>query len=146
MKNKGARGIRKHVFIVINAESRVSRFDLDQSPDMPDALVTAQAAAQIPLIRYSFETLELLRASFDGWRREIRLAAADDPNPAYTPDAEFILIDINLQAVRDPLERKMLLETPTTLSLSDAQVDLLVRTGGELLRQSEGFQRLMRDL
>lgn len=146
MKSLGVRGVRKHVFIVINAESRVSRFDLDQSPNMPDALVTAQAAAQIPLIRYSFETIELLRASFGRWRAEIRSAAASDPDPAYAPDAEFLLVNINLQAVRDPADRKALLETPTTLSLTDEQVDRLVRVGGELLRQSEGFQRLMQDL
>lgn len=146
MRNLGAHGIRKHVFIVINAESRVSRFDLDQSPNMPDALVTAQAAAQIPLIRYSFETIELLRASFDRWYAEIRTAAAGDPDPVYAPDAEFILININLQAVRDPAERKALLETPTTLNLTGEQVDRLVRVGGELLRESEGFKRLIRDL
>jgi NTE family protein len=146
MKSLGVRGVRKHVFIVINAESRVSRFDIDQSPSMPDALVTAQAAAQIPLIRYSFETLELLRASFERWRAEVSRAAAGESDPVYAPDADFILININLQAVRDPVERKALLEMQTTLSLTDEQVDRLLRVGGELLRESEGFQRLMRDL
>ena len=146
MKSLGVRGIRKHVFLVINAESRVNRFDIDQSPNLPDALVTAQAAAQIPLLRYSFETLELLRARFATWRQEIKNAAALDPDPVYAPDVEFILININLQSVRDPVERKALLEIPTNFSLNDEQVDHLLRVGGELLRQSEGFQRLMRDL
>ena len=76
----------------------------------------------------NFETIELLRSSFEGWARELS-ERRNEP-------VEFRLVDLYFDALTDPAERAYLRNLPTSLALDDEAVDRLRRAGRELLRSS----------
>ena len=59
------------------------------------------------------------------------------------PAIEVFLIDVAFDAIADPGERRYFTELPTTLSLSDEQVDRLREVSGKLLRESREYKRLL---
>jgi NTE family protein len=48
--------------------------------------------------------------------------------------------------VDDPDEREALMKIPTTMYLTDPQIDRLLLAASRLIRNDPEFQRLMRDL
>jgi len=69
--------------------------------------------------------------------------AADSP---FAPDADVYFINAGLSEVVDPDERLSLMRIPTTLYLTDLQIDRLLLAASRLIRNDPDFQRLMRDL
>ena len=59
---------------------------------------------------------------------------------------EFYAIDINFDAIADPEQKRYFRNLPTSVVLSDEQVDRLREMARRLLRQSPNYQRLLRDL
>ena len=55
-------------------------------------------------------------------------------------------IEINFEQFPDPKEREYFLNLPTSFSLDDHQVDCLIAGGRKLLRSSERYQALLREL
>ena len=76
----------------------------------------------------NFETIELVRSSFEGWAREISERRGHP--------VEFRLVDLYFDALRDPAERAYLRNLPTSFVLDDEAVDRLRAAGRELLRGS----------
>ena len=76
----------------------------------------------------NFETIELVRSSFEGWAREISERRGHP--------VEFRLVDLYFDALRDPSERAYLRNLPTSFVLDDEAVDRLRAAGRELLRSS----------
>jgi NTE family protein len=56
------------------------------------------------------------------------------------------LMDISFDAVRDPAERERLMNLPTTFVLPASDVDLLREAAGQLLRESQDYQSLLREM
>jgi NTE family protein len=93
----------------------------------------------VPIDRYSYEQVELLR---DFVRTLQRRNGSDKQALA----VDFYAIDINFDAIADPEEKRYFRNLPTSFVLSDEQVDHLREMAGRLLRQSPDYQRLLRDL
>ncbi len=72
---------------------------------------------------------------------EFRPKEADRP-----PHPALYEIHVQLQAIKELSLRKRLGQIPTTLELSRDDVDVLIRSAAILLDQSDGYQRLLRDL
>jgi hypothetical protein len=51
-----------------------------------------------------------------------------------------------LSEIEDPDERLELMKIPTTLYLTDEQIDQLVVAARKLIRGNKDFQRLMKDI
>jgi NTE family protein len=51
-----------------------------------------------------------------------------------------------LSEIEDPDERVSLMKIPTTLYLTDEQIDRLVMAASKLIRGNKDFQRLMKDI
>jgi NTE family protein len=64
----------------------------------------------------------------------------------FTPDADIYFVDVSLNAVEDLAERGSLMKIPTTLYLTDEQIDRLLMAATRLIRNDPEFQRLMKDL
>ena len=71
------------------------------------------------------------------WAAE--LSAADQPVEPY-------FVQVELQAVTEPVQRALLQTIPTTLSLDSLQVDSLIAAGRQLLRENPEFVRFRRDV
>ena len=69
MEDSGAQGVRWLVFIVVNAEGHAG-FEADRSDHVPSIFRVTQAVADIPLGRYSNDSLELLQEALARWSSE----------------------------------------------------------------------------
>ena len=145
MRREGLEATRKVVFFVVNAESGLD-LRWDQIPGNLALSSSLFSATTVPINSYSFETVELLRSGIAQWRRHIisqRCSGEQDP---VCGDIEFYLVEINLAALPDPVERARLQGLPTSLRLDDGEVDALRSAAHVVLSHSPEFRRLLTDL
>jgi NTE family protein len=151
----GFGAIRRIAIIVVNSRS-APKTDWDRHEDPPGTIDQLLKASGVPIDRYSFETIELMkdREEIYGWRRQIailqaRLAGATDAEAeakAPLPKLSLHLMDISFDAVTDPVKRERLMNLPTSFALPAEDVDLLRDAAAQLLRESADYQSLLRDL
>jgi NTE family protein len=149
LKRANRMNTTKIVFVVVNAETGV-----DKSPDLKESpagmLTVLGSVTSTPLSRYNFETMELLKSDFKKWGEDIRLERCSDPDykgdPDKCDDIEFYLVEVDFNDIPDEKERKYFLELPTSFKLDDEQVDNLQEIAGRLMKQSEEYQKLLRDV
>jgi NTE family protein len=136
----GLRGVRRVVFVVVNAESKPD-LTPDRSPDVPTLGQQLKAVSDIPLNRYSFETAELLRSTLEQWR-------AERARRGLRPDTDigFHLVEVDPQRLADPEERDYFLAIPTSLSLTEEQSLRLRAVAARLLSESPEYRRLLDEL
>src|SRR5882762_931454 len=98
--------VRKVVIMVVNASSKKNRA-WDRSKAPPNIVQVTLALGSVPIDRYSFETLELLKESAKQWEKEwneaIPSSEASVPGAA-SPRVKFYTIDVSLDALRDETE------------------------------------------
>ena len=140
----GVKTIRKLVYLMVSAETDpdVSQYKLDEIPSLTRVL---NALVDIPINRYSDDTLELMSQAVTQWRAQLHQRARTGPS-VFTPDADIYFINASLSELADPEEQARLMKIPTNLSLTDSQVDQLVLAASKLVRNDKDFQRLLRDL
>jgi NTE family protein len=105
----------------------------------PNVVSMLIRATGVPIDRYSYEQIELLR----DFVRAMQSVRGTDGQPLAI---EFYAIDVNFDAIADPVEKRYFRNLPTSFVLTDEQVDRLREMAGRLLRQSPDYQRLLRDL
>jgi len=153
-KEVGSAGIRRFVMIVVNARS-APKTDWDRSETPPGIVAQLLQASSVPIDRYSFETVELMkdRQEIYAWRRELliaraRLAGATEAQAEAgvpLPKLSVHTLDVSFENLPDPKEREYLQNLPTSFVLPPGDVDRLRAAAGELLRQSQDFQSLLRE-
>jgi NTE family protein len=146
--------LRRIVVFVVNSLS-VPKTDWDQRERPPNDLVILLKATGVPIDRYSYESVELLKDMIARWQTLRSVAASSafvgGNNPLLgratnIPDIELYAIDVSFDAVPDPVERDYLNQTPTSFVLSAEQVDRLRAAAGTAIRASPEFKRFLRDL
>lgn len=144
-RRSGYRGVRKAVFIMVNAET-ASQPIQDRSPDVPGVFRAVTALVDIPINHYSSETLARIRATVSAWEQEVKNATDAKRADIFVRDARFYLIEISLAAAPDPDEREHFMNVPTTLKLEPSDVQKLIDYGRKALRESPEFTILMQDI
>ena len=152
-QDAGFSKVRRIIVIVVNARSEASNdWGLKESP--PGLSGQLLQSSGVPIERFSFETIELVRdrIAISSWRRRLRvleaIAAGATPEEAEAsvPDIDMLLVEISFDQVSDPERRSYLKNLPTSFVLEPEEVDELRSVAGELLQQSPGYQRLLHDL
>jgi NTE family protein len=142
--------VRKVVIIVVNAASQQDR-GWDRSKLPPNIVQVTLALGSVPMSRYSFETLEILKESAKQWETEwneanrSRQAIAGGAVEA-PPQVKFYLIEVSFDALRDEHERAYFENLPTAFDLPPGAGARLKGVAGKLLNQSETYRALLRDL
>jgi NTE family protein len=144
LKLSGVKNIRKLVVLAVNAETSPDAIEYrsDQVPIMSQAM---RSLIDVPINRYSFDTVMLTRLALKEWQKELRDKPRDPESP-FAPDATIYFINASLGEIVDPDERLSLMKIPTSLYLTDDQIDRLVRAASDLLLRDTEFLRLMEDL
>jgi NTE family protein len=146
--------LRRIVVFVVNSLS-VPKTHWDQSERPPNDLQILLKATGVPIDRYSYESVELLKDLIARWQtlRSLKASAAfaggNDPvlaRAANVPEIELYAIDVSFEANPDPAERDYLNDLPTSFVLTDEQVDRLRAAAGTAIRTSSEFKRLLQDL
>ena len=137
---------KRIIVVLVNAETAL---DVESSKHLyaPTLSAVLNAATSVPLQRYSFETVALLKRKLEQWEEESYRAAcgADAPeksdnNECHGVDISFI--EVNFSEHPDPKERDYLKRLPTSFSLSDEEVDRLVNAGGLILRNNAAAKKV----
>lgn len=137
--------LHKAVLIIVNAETAPD-LSLDRREEVPTVAQVIRTIKDIPINRYSFETIELLKANFGGWARQMR-GQNEGPQADGTESGfDFYLIEVTFDAITDPAERNFFRGITTSYSLPAETVDQLRALGPRLINASADYQRLMRDL
>jgi NTE family protein len=144
LKNARIKNVKKLVLISVNAETSpdVTEYRSDQIPVMSRVF---GSLVDIPINRYSADTLLLMRLAVDKWKERLR-SRQTDPEGVFAQDADIYFIDVSFGALADATEQQDLMKIPTTLYLTDQQIDRLLLAATRLIRNDPEFQRLMRDL
>jgi NTE family protein len=153
-RTAGIDRIHRIAVFVVNSISAPRR-DWDKSEQPPGTLQILVKAAGVPIERYSYEAVELLRDTIFRWQtfRSLRAGSAfpSGNNPLLAravdvPDIELYAIDVSFAALPDPVEREYLNSMTTSFSLTPEQVDHLRAAARTIIRDSPEFKRLVRDM
>jgi NTE family protein len=153
LKALGMEKVRKVVIILVNAETAL---DIESSRQMQSPTFTAalSAATSVPLQRYSFETVALMKDRLEEWQQESYEAAcgadailgkggAGKAAGTECRGVDFHFIEVNFSEYPDPQERDYLKRLPTSFVLTDEAVDRLIAAGRLILRNNTEYQRLL---
>lgn len=134
-------GLERVAIVVVNAYSKpeLGWPSREQPPGMLDLAI---AGATIPMDRYSYETVELLKEQVERWRTRQRTLRDASPEAR---EIRFYPIIVSFADLPDAAERRYFLNQPTSLFLPDKDVSRLREVGGRLLRQSPVFQEFIAD-
>jgi NTE family protein len=144
---------RNVVIILVNAETAL---DVESSRRMqsPTFAAALGAATSVPLQRYSFETVALLKDKLKEWEKESYDShCSSEPDAGVTPQTSvagkecsgvaFHFVEVNFSEIEDEEERNYLKQLPTSFTLSDEAVDHLIEAGRTVLRNNTAFQAMM---
>jgi NTE family protein len=149
LKVMGRGKVQKVVFIVVNAEKKIDDH-WDKIEYVPPFSAMLSNYSSIAISRYNRETVALLQESFERWTREIREGRCPpgqiSTEPGSCGDITFYLAEVRFEDLEDPEERSYLNNLPTSFQLKSEEVDKLRDAARRLLRKSEDYQRLLRDL
>ena len=151
-KEVGVRGLRRIVVILVNSRSAPST-DWDKGESAPGVVSQLLQSSSVPIDRYSYESVELLKDMVQRWqtKRELAIAQArlagktEAQAEASIPEIDVYAIDVSFDSIADPKERAYFMNLPTSFVLSDEEVDRLRDIGGQLLRASPAYQELVKD-
>ncbi|MGD9724696.1 MAG: patatin-like phospholipase family protein, partial [Pirellulales bacterium] len=126
------------VIIVVNAEVHPEP-EFTTSPISPALLPTLDAVSGIQIYSYNFETLELMHDSLNNWTKDL-------PPDSQGRRVESFVVELAFDSIADDEEREFFHNIPTSFTLPDETVDLLIAMGGRLLRESPDYQRFLASL
>jgi len=127
---------KQYVLIAVNA-STDAESEMDESNKEPSSIKAISAVTNVQLHRYNLATIELVRESLDRWAKDL-----STPDQSVTP----YFIEVGINHVDDPQLKLFLNKIPTAFTLSDEEVDALIKSGRELLRNHPVFQQLLKDI
>jgi NTE family protein len=138
--------VRRIAFIVVNSVSQ-PRTDWDRRENPPNDVQILVKAAGVPIDRYSYEAVELLRGMVSRWgdARAQRGEGGNAGNKAL-PDIDIYAIDVSFAAHAEAAERAFLNDQPTSFALEPDAVDRLRAAARAILEASPEFRRLLGDL
>jgi len=145
--------VRRIAVFIVNSLS-VPTTDWDKSPTPPGNLAILMKATGVPIDRYSYEAVELLRDITARWKvaRQVREAKIFDGRAlgnlrqlTETPDIEIYAIDVSFDRLADRNEAAYLNDLPTSFSLPPDAVDRLRAAAASIVAQSPEFKRLISD-
>lgn len=126
----------RFVIISVNATT-TPKYLMDGTNRHPSLVESANAMSDVQLHRYNVSTIDLMKKSVVRWTDQI-----STPKRKVKP----YFIQLNFSDVKDKAVLEQLNKIPTSFNLRDNDVDLLIKTGRDLLYQNPVFQRLLADI
>ena len=146
LKAMGAEKTRKIVVILVNSETALDAESARQQQSPTFAAVLG-AATSVPLSRYSFETVALMKNRLTDWQRQsYEESCGKDARRGDHGDCkgiDFDFIEVNFSEHPDPDERDYLKRQPTSFRLTNEAVDRLIEAGKVILRNNDEYRQLL---
>ena len=126
----------KHIVAISVDASTKSSHLIKQTNKVPTALQSINAMSDIQIHRYNSATTELFKQSLGRWSKQ--LSTTDTPVKNH-------FIQLNFEQLSEE-EQVLLNQIPTSLTLTEEQIELLIQTGKKLLKQNPVYIELLNDL
>ena len=136
MKKAGLSHPSGLVFISVDA-STTPEPEMDASRKQPSIKETIGAISDAQLHRYNTDTLELTDKTLNRWARELSTRGKR---------VKPYFVQVGIKDIKQPGELHYLNKIPTSFSLTDEQVDRLIKAGRELLRNNPDYKRFLASL
>jgi len=88
--------------------------------------------------REDYRTIKQFGVALEAWKKAEREANGDS-----SASSDYYLIPVGFDAIREETERSFFMNLLTTFSLPESTVDRLIAAGGEILRDSPEYKRLL---
>jgi len=141
----GLHGIRRRVFIVVNAQLPPSA-EIDDHEETPSLVHQLASVIDLPIDRYSSASLELLRRDIALWRAQLAFSTDEQLGGTIARDTEFHVIEISLSAPPPGVAVPQLSSTATALRISTADRQKIHHYVQEVLQADPEWQRLLQTL
>lgn len=122
--------VRDVLVILVNAEVKPEK-PLDKTYQSPSMLQTAGALTDALISRYTVETRALVKTQMQEYEKQMHDAGND---------VHFYFVEVDFSAIESPGLQKYFNNLPTTLELSNDEIDVLISVGRELLRKSAPYR------
>jgi NTE family protein len=147
-KAMGVGDVNRMLVIVVNAQSEMSTEFKQADLDLTLAQ-SIDATSSIPLNSYSFDSLTLLRRTFDDFAGNLTKKRCEDwaakrESTAGCDDFKVYLGEVDFDKLTDKKQSQMMKHLPTSFSLSVDEVDSLRASGRQILTDSPVFQAFLR--
>ena len=153
LQELGLGNTRKIIVLLVNAETALD-VESSRRQQIPTFSSVLNAATSVPLQRYSFETVALLKSRLKEWEEQSRESEcvqerstaqgkSTQPGEDVCKGITFDFIEINFSEHPDPEERQYLKTLPTSFTLPDEAIDKLIAAGGLILRRNTVIQQLL---
>jgi NTE family protein len=145
LRRNGYARARRMVFIVVDARTGFDR-QYARRPEPLGIKKVMDAVVSVTFNRYSFETMNLMRARVKRWENEVRTTRCKAALPI--PDCDKFdvdLVELSFDRVRDADEREYLDRVPTTFTLSAEQIIRVRRAAHLLLEESKELRTFLEE-
>jgi NTE family protein len=132
------------VILAVCAETNPDVMDFG-GDEIPTLFRAMTSLIDVPINRYSADSIWLMRLGAKMIRDKLRNKGRAENSP-FTEDADVYFINASLSEIPDPDERAALMRIPTTLYLTDHQIERLLLAASRLIRNDPEFQRLTQDI
>lgn len=127
----------KHIVVIVVDASTRTGSNINQCNKVPTPLQSINAMTDIQLHRYNAATKALFEASLQNWGQQ--LSTPDNPVQTH-------FINLSFNDLPSDNERQALNLIPTSLSLTEQQINTLIDTGARLLKNNFDYQQLIQAL
>ena len=145
LRRNGFSRARRMLFIVVDARTGFDRRNaLDPNPLGIKKVMDAVVSATIN--RYSFETMNLMKARVKRWENEVRTTRCRAA--LAIPDCgkfDIDLVELSFDRMTDPEERDYLDRIPTALTLSSEQINRLRLAARGLVKDSSELRTFLEE-
>jgi len=143
--SKRKRYIKQLLVIVVDAKNQST--DLIDTHGYPPGLKeVALKTANISIDNYSFDTVEILKNSFEEHEKAVKIIKRSGRKGMKFTDYKTCLVNVNFYKIRDKKRRKWFLNMPTNFSLESHRIDALVNEAGNILMESVEFKKLINEM
>ena len=116
--------------ILVNAQVKPER-GIDKSAEKPSVVDTIDALSDVQMDLYNEETRLLLANKLKDFQAEMK---------EHGHDVKFYSAEISFESVQAKTMKSYLNSLPTSLELSDQDVDMLIGAASDLLRRQPGYR------
>lgn len=129
----GVKPAKNMIFISVNA-STVPQYNIEKSNVIPPIESTLNAVSDIQLHRYNDATLQLFKDSIKRWSDDV--STKDHKVTPY-------FIELDFKSIQRKDRRLFFNQIPSSLSLTQDQIDNLIKIGHELLLNNPEFKKFL---
>ena len=121
------------LIVVVNAEVNPES-SIEQSAAKPSVLDTVDAFSNAQIALYNQETQLLIGQKLQEMERGMRSRGHE---------VKFYLAEVSFESLEEKSAKSFFNNLPTSLELSDSDVDVLIRAGRDLLRKSPDYRAFL---